>query len=54
MVAAETMEGVNVNKTYALTHKTVVDLLRNYKRKIDWMTEPQPWLLSFKTIYSQN
>ncbi len=33
MVAAETMEGVNGNKAYALPHKTVVDLLRNYKRK---------------------
>jgi D-aminopeptidase len=32
MVAAETMEGINGNKAYALPHKVVIDLLRKYKR----------------------
>ncbi|MBZ5858341.1 DmpA family aminopeptidase [Flavihumibacter profundi] len=32
MVAAETMEGVNGNKAYAMPHKLVIDLLRKYNR----------------------
>lgn len=32
MVAAETMEGINGNKAYALPHKLVIDLLKKYKR----------------------
>jgi L-aminopeptidase/D-esterase-like protein len=32
MVAAETMEGVNGNKSYALPHKLLIDLLRKYNR----------------------
>jgi L-aminopeptidase/D-esterase-like protein len=32
MVAAETMEGINGNKSYALPHKLVVDILKKYKR----------------------
>ncbi len=32
MVAAETMEGVNGNKSYALPHQLVIDLLKQYKR----------------------
>lgn len=32
MVAAETMEGINGNKAYALPHKLVVDLLKKYGR----------------------
>lgn len=32
MVAAETMEGINGNKAYALPHKSVIDLLKKYKR----------------------
>lgn len=32
MVAAETMEGVNGNKAYALPHKLVVDILKKYNR----------------------
>jgi len=32
MVAAETMEGINGNKAYALPHDLVLDLLRKYKR----------------------
>jgi L-aminopeptidase/D-esterase-like protein len=32
MVAAETMEGINGNKAYALPHKAVIDLLRKYNR----------------------
>ena len=32
MVAAETMEGINGNKSYALPHKLVIDLLRKYNR----------------------
>jgi L-aminopeptidase/D-esterase-like protein len=32
MVAAETMEGVNGNKAYALPHARVVEILRKYKR----------------------
>ncbi|MDN3657015.1 P1 family peptidase [Ferruginibacter paludis] len=32
MVAAETMEGVNGNKSYALPHQLVIDLLKKYKR----------------------
>ncbi|WP_428656469.1 P1 family peptidase [Runella sp.] len=32
MVAAETMEGINGNKAYALPHKKVVDVLRKYNR----------------------
>jgi D-aminopeptidase len=32
MVAAETMEGVNGNKAYALPHKKVISVLRKYNR----------------------
>ncbi|MEO5905327.1 MAG: P1 family peptidase, partial [Saprospiraceae bacterium] len=32
MVAAETMEGVNGNKSYALPHQLVIDLLKKYNR----------------------
>lgn len=32
MVAAETMEGINGNKAYALPHKLVIDILKKYKR----------------------
>lgn len=32
MVAAETMEGVNGNKSYALPHQAVIDILKKYKR----------------------
>ncbi|MGE8553382.1 MAG: P1 family peptidase [Chryseobacterium jejuense] len=32
MVAAETMEGVNGNKSYALPHQSVINILRKYKR----------------------
>ena len=32
MVAAETMEGINGNKAYALPHQLVIDILRKYKR----------------------
>jgi D-aminopeptidase len=32
MVAAETMEGINGNKVYAMPHKPVVDLLKKYYR----------------------
>ena len=32
MIAAETMEGVNGNKSYALPHKLVIDLLKKYNR----------------------
>ncbi|MCT2409834.1 P1 family peptidase [Chryseobacterium antibioticum] len=32
MLAAETMEGVNGNKSYALPHQPVIDILRKYKR----------------------
>lgn len=32
MVAAETMEGINGNKAYALPHKMVIDILKKYKR----------------------
>ena len=32
MVAAETMEGINGNKSYALPHKLVIDLLKKYNR----------------------
>ena len=32
MVAAETMEGINGNKSYALPHKLVMDLLKKYNR----------------------
>ena len=32
MVAAETMEGINGNKSYALPHKLVMDVLRKYNR----------------------
>lgn len=32
MVAAETMDGINGNKAYALPHKLVVDLLKKYGR----------------------
>lgn len=32
MVAAETMEGINGNKVYALPHKMVIDLLKKYNR----------------------
>lgn len=29
MVAAKTMEGINGNKTYALTHGLLIDVLKN-------------------------
>ncbi len=32
MVAAETMEGINGNKAYALPHDLVIDLLKKYNR----------------------
>lgn len=32
MVAAETMEGINGNKSYGLPHKKTIDILRNYNR----------------------
>ncbi len=32
MVAAETMEGINRNKAYALPHDLIIDLLKKYKR----------------------
>ena len=32
MVAAETMEGINGNKSYAMPHKIVIDLLKKYNR----------------------
>lgn len=32
MVAAQTMEGVNGNKSYAIPHQPVIDILRKYKR----------------------
>src|SRR5260221_441112 len=32
MIAAETMEGINGNKAYALPHSSVIDLLRKYNR----------------------
>ena len=32
MVAAETMEGINGNKAYALPHHLIVDLLKKYNR----------------------
>lgn len=32
MVAAETMEGINGNKSYAMPHQLVIDLLKKYKR----------------------
>ena len=32
MVAAETMEGINGNKTYALPHGLLVDILKKYNR----------------------
>ena len=32
MVAAETMEGINGNKAYALPHDLLIDVLKKYKR----------------------
>ena len=32
MVAAETMEGINGNKSYGLPHQLVVDILKKYNR----------------------
>jgi L-aminopeptidase/D-esterase-like protein len=32
MVAAETMEGINGNKAYALPHKKVMEVLKKYNR----------------------
>jgi D-aminopeptidase len=32
MVAADTMEGINGNKSYALPHKKVIDILKKYNR----------------------
>jgi D-aminopeptidase len=32
MVAAETMVGINGNKSYALPHKLVIDILKKYNR----------------------
>ncbi len=29
IVAVETMEGINSNKSYALRHKLVIDILKN-------------------------
>ncbi len=35
MVAAETMEGVNGNKSYAIPHKSLVEILKKYNRLKD-------------------
>jgi D-aminopeptidase len=32
VVAAETMEGINVNRAYALPHEQVIDILEKYNR----------------------
>ena len=32
MVAAETMEGINGNKSYGLPHKKVIEILKKYNR----------------------
>ncbi len=32
MIAAETMEGINSNKVYALPHQAVIDILKKYNR----------------------
>lgn len=32
MIAAETMEGNNGNKSYALPHQRVIELLKKYNR----------------------
>jgi len=32
MVAAETLEGINGNKAYALPHDLLIDVLKKYKR----------------------
>ncbi|HEX6847821.1 MAG TPA: P1 family peptidase, partial [Chitinophagaceae bacterium] len=32
MVAAETMEGINGNKSYALPHKRTIEILKKYNR----------------------
>lgn len=32
MVAADTMEGINGNTSYALPHKRVIDILKKYNR----------------------
>jgi len=32
MVAAETMEGINGNKAYALPHDLLIDVLKKYNR----------------------
>jgi len=32
MIAAETMEGINGNKVYALPHKRVIEILKKYNR----------------------
>lgn len=34
MVAAETMEGINGNKAYALPHKKVISILKKYNRSV--------------------
>ncbi len=34
MIAAETMEGVNGNKAYALPHKKVISILKKYNRSV--------------------
>lgn len=34
MVAAETMEGINGNKAYALPHKKVISILKKYNRTV--------------------
>lgn len=34
MVAAETMEGINGNKAYALPHKKVISILKKYNRNV--------------------
>ena len=33
MVAAETMEGINGNKAYALPHDLLIGILKKYNRK---------------------
>ena len=32
MIAAETMEGINNNKAYALPHDTLIEVLKKYNR----------------------
>ncbi|MEM7514840.1 MAG: P1 family peptidase, partial [Bacteroidota bacterium] len=35
MVAAETMEGINGNKAYALPHELLIEILKKYNRLIE-------------------